>query len=651
MRIVKILLVYSIIVFCALITSESVFGWSGTKFVDAMKAEPDLISYNGGSSTIKALVWDAEIDWYVPGELVHFYCSKKVGTYEWEREYVWFASAVTEVHGTYSKYGPFYATVTFSDPSSYGIHEQFIKAVHSSSYGSGVSTIVYCWEITIGTPDWPIYIRVNQNSDSVGASTNSDRRVTGTFVWSQISGPGNMTFSPSQQVGSGSNPVVYTDTVGTYRVRVDFSGEEGSGSDESGDIVVYELQMTTPSIFPVAVELNETISFDTTITPAGIPGTYTWGKVSGPGNVTFSSPNSANTNFSADTTGVYRVQVEFSTADSSHTVKSGEIWVVNCELAEMTAYRPQSQYFQRTEVPDGEEENPGVGIRINGDNNSNNLIEVRLDVDPYSLPQGANYILERSNSKIKIWEDQNKIIPILDSNDEAIVTFTDSSKTIWLEFIDGNGGNSLLELKAKTAAGQEVDGDKLSFFSFSSVVIAIGGENQVPSDPPDSNHGTFVIAKQLYEAGYDVHMFDEDELESGIREEAIIAIRDRKVSEVAIIGYSHGGGATHDLAEYLDNNRGSIGIFTISYAAYTDAIAEPWWFAEDRRPPGSNYLTNQYQLRDFLQGGPINFPGADYELNVNTTAWGANLGHGDIDDHQNVCDEVLNQLKQEVVPW
>ena len=47
----------------------------------------------------------------------------------------------------------------------------------------------------------------------------------------------------------------------------------------------------------------------------------------------------------------------------------------------------------------------------------------------------------------------------------------------------------------------------------------------------------------------------------------------RGIGIVSIFGYSHGGGSTHDLAERLDINRGSLGTFTMPYTAYIDGIS------------------------------------------------------------------------------
>ncbi len=56
--------------------------------------------------------------------------------------------------------------------------------------------------------------------------------------------------------------------------------------------------------------------------------------------------------------------------------------------------------------------------------------------------------------------------------------------------------------------------DVLHFYPFNSVVIVLGGEDQVPSDPPNAEHGVFGIATDLYRNGYDVHMYDEDAVDT-----------------------------------------------------------------------------------------------------------------------------------------
>lgn len=344
---------------------------------------------------------------------------------------------------------------------------------------------------------------------------------------------------------------------------------------------------------------------------------------------------------------------------------------------EMTAYRPQTMPFNwwAYKIPDDDEENldAGAGIRINGDDDNHDdiadryysdnpvtgeddLIMVTLEVAAVPAPQGLEYVLKRSNSNINVWESPTKATAILDVNDEEVITFDkENQKNIWVE--NPYGGSAFLEFEVRTAQDQTVVlKDRIYFYSFTSAVIALGGENQIPTDPPDDDHGTFRIARDLYMNGYDVHMFDEDELRGNVRAEARSAIEERSVNQIAIFGYSHGGGSTYILADYLNNNRGSIGTFTISYTAYIDAVENvfPYVGAETRRPSSTSYLTNYYQegvlnpvSPDFdggLAGGPVY--GADYEVNVDDPT--PTETHFTIDDDPIVLNGIKSRLRSRV---
>jgi hypothetical protein len=178
--------------------------------------------------------------------------------------------------------------------------------------------------------------------------------------------------------------------------------------------------------------------------------------------------------------------------------------------------------------------------------------------------------------------------------------------------------------------------------------MALGGEDQVPSVPVDPNHGTFVVGIALYGRGYDVHMHDEDDVAadgSGAAfDEVVDAVSHRMVDQVAIFGYSHGGGSTYDLADRLDNDRPGIGVFEIRATSYVDGVENDSDFdvqQELRRPPSSGYHANQYQVGSladfFLDGGPV--PNSDPPasgLNVETTPWGAGATHFVVDDYPQV---------------
>jgi cysteine-rich repeat protein len=332
----------------------------------------------------------------------------------------------------------------------------------------------------------------------------------------------------------------------------------------------------------------------------------------------------------------------------------------------LTAYRPQSEFyggpFQRLAVPAGEQISPGVGIRANGDDDDgngmadwndtsvptdNDLIEITLTVSPAPAPAGYEYALVRGNADLRVWTNQGKVFPVLDGNDELVLSFASPTKTLWVE---NAGGAATLRLEARRAGGGEtVAADEADFFPFTSILIALGGESQTPSDPPSGNYGTFGMARTLYGMGYDIHMYNEDTIGgdgAGIPyDEVVGAVRDRGVNAVAIFGYSHGGGSTYDMADRLDVNRGSIGSFAIAYTAYVDGIrnsSDINILSETRRPP-SAYHVNYYQRNElFIRGDSV--PGAEVNVNVNNTPWGGGLDHGAIDDHPNVKDGVLQPL-------
>jgi len=89
----------------------------------------------------------------------------------------------------------------------------------------------------------------------------------------------------------------------------------------------------SPGDFPKYVELNGTVNLIVSVEPEELTGTYTWTKVSGPGNATFSSAG-ATTTFSADTPGMYVVQCEFlaNGAEHSYIAQSYEIYVYKVEF-------------------------------------------------------------------------------------------------------------------------------------------------------------------------------------------------------------------------------------------------------------------------------------------------------------------------------
>ena len=108
--------------------------------------------------------------------------------------------------------------------------------------------------------------------------------------------------------------------------------------------------------------------------------------------------------------------------------------------------------------------------------------------------------------------------------------------------------------------------------------------------------------------------------------------------------------------------RGSItlggniaGTFAIQFTSYVDAIENSSDFDNDperRRPPSSGYHINHFQQGSagdiYLDGDIITTGGVDFELDVETTTWGANATHYTVDDFPQVRNKIKTSLKANI---
>ncbi|HKQ98811.1 MAG TPA: hypothetical protein VJV75_13115 [Candidatus Polarisedimenticolia bacterium] len=345
-------------------------------------------------------------------------------------------------------------------------------------------------------------------------------------------------------------------------------------------------------------------------------------------------------------------------------------------VVDLTAYRPvigssgaSGAPFQRWPVGESEEVTPGAGIRVDGDDDDadgipdrddsgvvgeNDLVELTLTVDPPTPPPGYEYALVRSGPQLRAWTASIHGSEIFGAGDFVSLALPSGALTLWAE--SPNGLEADLHLVARRlATGMLVAMDTVHFVPFTSVVIALGGENQVPGDPTldPGNHGAFELAITLYRMGYDVHMYDEDVVPASgagaAYNEVVGAIQRRGVTQVAVFGYSHGGGSTNDLVRRLDANRASIGTFSVAFTAYVDGIDNDSDIdidTETALPPTTAYHANYYEHPGcgFLQlcGGPIT--GANLNVNVTAQPWGSSLTHFTIDDASQVLQGILDLL-------
>ncbi len=319
----------------------------------------------------------------------------------------------------------------------------------------------------------------------------------------------------------------------------------------------------------------------------------------------------------------------------------------------MAVYRPQTPPFQRYKVPDGQKVNPGAGIRVDGDGGTNR-IEVTLSVGSAPAPGSVKYFLKRSNGSIKVWTGNTNGVAILDAQDEQEIDFTNTAQTVWVENVAS--GTADLELQTRTTNDNAVvASDKIHFYSFTSIVIVLGGRTQVPSDPatpalPNPHHpGIFDIGHDLYLNGYDVHMYNQADTNVAYQE-VQNATNYRNVDNVAMMGYSYGGGATFSLAAVLGR--------TLAFTAYIDAVINPFpgipCFtdgAETNWPAGSVYHVNYNQSPHSMSGGQFCLGGeacvrpASYEVNL-----GGSVTHYTIDDSAIVHNGIEQRLQTNVLP-
>ncbi len=342
---------------------------------------------------------------------------------------------------------------------------------------------------------------------------------------------------------------------------------------------------------------------------------------------------------------------------------------------DLTVYRPTTDPFQLTAVPDAIEEtssdpavHPGAGVRFNGDDDNGNgvpdhtespvtneddLVRLEVDADPAFLPVSHEWVLRRSNAAIKLWKTPTKGFTELFGNDDTAPV---DSLAWFIEWVDPNTNAATLEFGVREVGGAEVCVlDTIALYRFRSIVIALGGEGQDPTDPADPNYGTFQLAIDLYQNGYNVRMYNDDAVDingAGVAyNEVEFAVQSRAITEVAIFGYSHGGGSTHDLAERLRDFPPPGGVFAIPFTAYIDAVTQASTSQENRRPPLTAYHVNYYQANGPLElgGGPVtNSNPPPSGLDVATTPWGANATHTTIDDLPQVLSGIESQLAPRV---
>ena len=291
---------------------------------------------------------------------------------------------------------------------------------------------------------------------------------------------------------------------------------------------------------------------------------------------------------------------------------------------------------------------PSTGIRRNGDNddlntgansrdflqagtvpNEDDLVRVKIALN-YTfaelLASGITISLERTNPELKAWKARTKVETRMSLGFRIVPDQTNASAAyVEIEWATVNIGliSASLKLVASTAtpAASRVL-DSLVFLPFNGVVAAFVGEfANVPvagaSVAIDSSGGMRAICGKLRDAGFDAYLFDEDDvgtdtaislhIPTSMTFNPFLAIWDSfytvknavqgyGVTDVGIIGFSHGGGAVDLLAKKLhDEFPAASNGYKLRFTAYIDAVTKGSLLSEKDRPTDSLWHYNVYQ--------------------------------------------------------
>ncbi|MDW7995170.1 MAG: hypothetical protein RMI91_11000 [Gemmatales bacterium] len=294
-------------------------------------------------------------------------------------------------------------------------------------------------------------------------------------------------------------------------------------------------------------------------------------------------------------------------------------------------------------------------------------------------PDKLAWHLQRNAAAIEVWRGVTKQQRVNFGNDnEAEIRLQANQgnagvQTYFVEWVSNQAQPLTATLTFEARMGnQVVSSDNVTFYRFQSVVIVIGGYTQdnptlIENDAINDQAGIYRLATWLYrDYGYDVHVFGEHEQNAprgdGTAYETLAhAANHHNQTRAIILGFSFGGGATHNLAHFISQVRqGRVqgqalpNNFFLAFTAYIDAIrhrvirrSPP---PEDRRPEGSQYHVAYFQTADntlwLIRGAPT--ANADVNMDVNNPRIAdRELWHSTIDDSievlQDLCEYIVHR--------
>lgn len=217
---------------------------------------------------------------------------------------------------------------------------------------------------------------------------------------------------------------------------------------------------------------------------------------------------------------------------------------------------------------------------------------------------------------------------------------------------DGQQRTNLTTLTFKAVRNNQVIGlAETKFSAYTSMVIVFGESWQVVRDYPRhiGNYGTYQLAKNLYEYGYDVYAFQPDPGIGPALRELEVGVGSRGVKNVAFIGYSWGGQRVWELSNEFSIlvARQAVPPASIKFTAYIDAVwrtPDPIiiWTALKQKPPVTSFHLNRFQTRGPVRGSSVRH--SDDEKNMTRPGYGHRQIDDDLEVHRAIRERVQEKL-------
>lgn len=342
-------------------------------------------------------------------------------------------------------------------------------------------------------------------------------------------------------------------------------------------------------------------------------------------------------------------------------------------------YTPTTTYIGPMEIPEANWKANGVGIRRNTDFDSGNstpdsqistTINAENDLILTNLVfQSANHIryeIVRSNNALNFWKSSTKANGGYTFDNQNICALNGSGN-VWAEYVSSGDESCEFTLRAVNAyTGTTLFSETATFRPFTSVACAFVGEFQYagftaqPNGDQNPSGITPWVVERLKD-GYDVHIWDDGhDVNSSIVDcgsngegrafdEIVNAVNNRGVEEIALLGYSHGGGSVYHLASRLaydgdeEFQQRINKPYNLAFTSYIDAIQNNTLIdprAETSRPLESAFHLNHYCFTGVPHGE------ATVTTNPNTlNVFCSDEEHVTIDDDEFVLTQNTNYFK------